>query len=124
MSSDRIQKQIDNLLEAFTELKKESQALLLKEINKELEAFLPEENNGNDETNEVFDSLSQLSVSVQEEFDELLAGDSDKKRFVRALSRIFALLLNTKLDTAKKIKRIIKVTIKTTLKIWQELRQQ
>ena len=69
MSSDRIQKQIDNLLEAFTELKKESQALLLKEINKELEAFLPEENNGNDETNEVFDFLSQLSVSVQEEFD-------------------------------------------------------
>ena len=124
MSSDRIQKQIDNLLEAFTELKKESQALLLKEINKELEAFLPEENNGNDETNEVFDFLSQLSVSVQEEFDELLAGDSDKKRFVRALSRIFALLLNTKLDTAKKIKRIIKVTIETTLKIWQELRQQ
>ena len=124
MSSDRIQKQIDNLLEAFTELKKESQALLLKEINKELEAFLPEENNGNDETNEVFDFLSQLSVSVQEEFDELLAGDSDKKRFVRALSRIFALLLNTKLDTAKKIKRITKVTIETTLKIWQELRQQ
>ena len=124
MSSDRIQKQIDNLLEAFTELKKESQALLLKEINKELEAFLPEENNGNDETNEVFNFLSQLSVSVQEEFDELLAGDSDKKRFVRALSRIFALLLNTKLDTAKKIKRITKVTIETTLKIWQELRQQ
>ena len=91
MSSDRIQKQIDNLLEAFTELKKESQALLLKEINKELEAFLPEENNGNDETNEVFDFLSQLSVSVQEEFDELLAGDSDKKRFVRALSRIYLL---------------------------------
>ena len=124
MSSDRIKKQIDNLLEAFTELKKESQALLLKEINKELEAFLPEENNGNDDTNEVFDFLSQLSVSVQEEFDELLAGDSDKKRFVRALSRIFALLLNTKLDTAKKIKRITKVTIETTLKIWQELRQQ
>ena len=124
MSSDRTQKQIDNLLEAFTDLEKESQALLLKEINKELEAFLSEESNGNDATNEVFDFLSQLSVSVQEEFDELLAGDSDKKRFVRALSRIFALLLNTKLDTAKKIKRIIKFAIETTLKIWQEPRQQ
>ena len=66
MSSDRTRKQIENLLEAFTDLEKESQALLLKEINKELEAFLSEESNGNDATNEVFDFLSQLSVSVQE----------------------------------------------------------
>ena len=36
------------------------------------------------------------------------------------LSKIFALLLNTKVDTAEKIKRIIKITIKTTIKIWQE----
>ena len=36
------------------------------------------------------------------------------------LSKIFALLLNTKVDTAEKIKMIIKITIKTTIKIWQE----
>ena len=102
MSSDRTQKQIDNLLEEFTKADKEPQALLFEEINKQLEAFLSRENNGNDATDGVFDFLSQLSDSVQEEFDELLAVDSDKKRFVRALSRIFALLLNTKVGTAKK----------------------
>ena len=72
----------------------------------------------------MFDFLCQLSDSVQEEFDELLAGDSDKKRFVRTLSRIFPLLLNKKVDTAEKIKCIIKIAIETTLKIWQEPKQQ
>lgn len=33
--------------------------------------------------------------------------------------RVFALLLNTKVDTVDKIKRILKIAIETTLKIWQ-----
>ena len=123
MSSDRTQKQIDNLLEEFTKIDKESQALLFEEINKELEAFLSRENNDNDATDRVFDFLSQSSDSVQEEFDKLLTADSDKKRFVRVMPRILALLLNTKVDTTEKIKRIIKIAIETTLKIWQEPRQ-
>ena len=40
------------------------------------------------------------------------------------MSRIFALLLNTKVDTTEKIKRILKIDIETTIKIWQEPRQQ
>ena len=124
MSSDRTQEKIDDLLETFTKANKESQGRLFEEINKELEAFLSKENNDIDTTYGVFDFLSQISDSVQEEFDELLSGDNDKKRFVRALSKIFALLLNTKFDTAEKIKRIIKIAIETTVKIWQESRQQ
>ena len=72
-----------------------------------------------DSTEGIFDFLSHISNSVQEEFDKLLSRDSNK--FVKAMSKIFALLLNTKVDTAEKIKRIIKITIETTLKIWQEL---
>lgn len=56
----------------------------------------------------VFDFLEALSVKVQEEFDGLTDGDSDKKWFVRALTRIFALLLNTIVDTVGKIKRKLK----------------
>ena len=124
MSSDWTQKQIDNLLKEFTKGDKESQVLPFEEINRELEAFLFKENNDKDAKDGAFDFLSQLFDYVQEEFNELLAGDSDKKRFVRALSRIFALLLNTKVDTAEKFKRIIKILIETTLKICQEPRQQ
>ena len=72
----------------------------------------------------IFDLLSSISDSVQEEFDKLISGDSDKKRFLRELSRIFAVLLNIKLDTAEKIKRILKIAIETTTKIWQEPKPQ
>ena len=58
MSSDRVQKQIDNLLEAFTKTDNKLQALLFEEINKELEAFLSKENNNNDATDRVFGFLS------------------------------------------------------------------
>ena len=42
-----------------------------------------------------------------------------KNHFIRSLMRVFALLLNTKVDTVDKIKRILKIAIETTLKIWQ-----
>ena len=48
-----------------------------------------------------------LSDRIQEEFDKLFEGDSNKKRFLRALTRIFALLLNTKVDMPDKIKKNI-----------------
>ena len=58
MSSDSVQKQIDNLLEGFTKTDNKLQALLFEEINKELEAFLSKENNNNDTTDRVFGFLS------------------------------------------------------------------
>ena len=72
-----------------------------------------------DSTDGVFDLLETLSNHVQEDFDELISEDTDKKRFVKALTHIFASSFNTKVDTADKIKRILKIAIKTTLKIWQ-----
>ena len=76
-----------------------------------------------DSTDGVFDFLEVLSARVQEEFEELLDGDIDKKRFVKALTLIFALLLNTKVNIADKIKRILKIAIETTIKIWQRPKQ-
>ena len=78
--------------------------LIFEEIYKELEEYLLEKK----VLISVFDFLEALSVKVQEEFDGLTDGDSDKKWFVRALTRIFALLLNTIVDTVDKIKRKLK----------------
>ena len=77
--------------------------LIFEEITRELEAYLARERNDADSTDGVFDFLTSLSNQVQDEFEELLDGDTDKKCFLRALSKIFTLLLNTKVDTAKKI---------------------
>ena len=95
-------------------------ALIFEEITRELEAYLATESDDQDSTDGIFDLLSSISDSVQEEFDELISGDSNKKHFLQVLSRMFALLINTKVDTAEKIKRILKIAIGTTIKIWQE----
>ena len=67
----------------------------------------------------IFDLSENLTSRLQEDFDGLIGEDTDKKRFVKALTCIFALLFNTKVDTADKIKRILRIAIETTLKIWQ-----
>ena len=82
---------------------------IFEEIHKELEEYLPEKSIN-------ADSAGGLP---QEDFDEVIGEDTDKKRFVKALTRIFAILLKTKVDTADKIKRILKIAVETTLKIWQ-----
>ena len=89
-------------------------AIIFEEITKELEAYLARESDDQYSTGGIFNFLLSISDSVQEEFDELISGDSDKKCFLWALSRIFALLLNTKVDTAEKIKRILKIAIEKT----------
>ena len=85
---------------------------IFEEIIKELEEYLLEKNG-------VFDFLEALSNLIQEDFDELIGEDTDKKRFIKALTCIFALLLNTKVDTVNKIKRILKNVVETTLKTLQ-----
>ena len=76
--------------------------VIFEEITRELEAHLARESDDANSTESVFDFLTSLADQVQEEFEKLLDGDSDKKRFLRALSKIFTLLLNTKVETAKK----------------------
>ena len=72
----------------------------------------------------IFDIIQDIADSIQQEFEKLIGIDSNKKMFVRNLSKLFAILLNTDYDTAKKIKRVIKIAIETTLKLWPEPRQQ
>ena len=93
--------------------------LIFEKIRKELEEQLLEETDDAKSTDEIFDFLSTLSDKIQEKFDELLDGNNDKKHFLRALTRIFALLLNTRGDTPEKIKRILKIAVETTIKLWQ-----
>ena len=69
--------------------------LIFKEINKELEECLLEKNINTNSTDGVFDFLEALSNRVLEDFDELIDEDTDNKRFIKVLTRIFVLLLNT-----------------------------
>ena len=92
---------------------------ILEEIHKEIGDYLIGQGHDADSRDGVFDFLENLTSSLHENFDKLIGEDTDKKRFVKALTRIFTLLLNTKVDTADETKRILRITIETTLKTWQ-----
>ena len=68
--------------------------------------------------------LNDLAESVQEDFEKLIFSDNNKKKFIKDLSKILALLLNTNVNTIGKIKTILKIFIETTLIIWQGPKRQ
>ena len=57
--------------------------LIFEEINKELEEYLLEKSIDTDSTN---DFLEALTNRVQEDFDELIGENTEKKRFINALT--------------------------------------
>ena len=79
---------------------------MFKEISTELEEFLLRENDNADSTDDVFEFLVEISNQAQEEFDKLFGKGTDKKRFLKLLTKIIALLLITKVNTAEKILKI------------------
>ena len=97
--------------------------LIFEEINREIEKYRLEKSEDSDSADRVFDFLEGLSNRIQDKFYELIGEDTNKKRFIKALTRIFTLLLNTKVDAADKIKKILKIAVETTLKIYQEQNQ-
>ena len=70
-----------------------------------------------DSTNGVFDFLEDLYDKFQEELQELIGEDSEKKTFIKVLTRIFGVLLNTKVNSLDKILGILKIAVKTVIKL-------
>ena len=94
--------------------------LILEEITSNIEKHLKQESGNTDATDGIFDAITELGEMVIGEFEDLLEGDDDKKRFLKSLSKIFGLLLNTKVSTADKTKKMIRLAIETTLKYGQD----
>ena len=57
---------------------------IFEEINKELEEYLLDKSANTDSTDSVFDFLELLSNRVQEDFNELIGEDTNKKQFIKA----------------------------------------
>ena len=91
---------------------------LYQETKKELKEFLLEQQVENDSTDRAFDLLDNLTNKMQEDFDKIIGEDTNRKSFIKSLTPIFTLLLNTKVGSVNKIKKILKIAINTTLKIW------
>ena len=81
---------------------------LFQEMENELKTFLLERQVEGDSTDGTFDLIGNLTSNV------------GKESFIniKSLTRIFALLLNTKVNSVNKKKSILKIAINTALKIW------
>ena len=77
---------------------------LFHEIERQLSEYLLEEKGEGDSTDRAFSFIENLANNLQTEFDKSIGVDGQKRHFIRLLTRIFLILLNTKVDTIDKIK--------------------
>ena len=90
---------------------------LFQEIERQLSETLLEEKSEGDLTAEVFSFIENLTNKLQTELDETIREDSEKRQFIRSLTKIFAILLNIRVETVDKI---IKIAVNTAIKLWLE----
>ena len=91
---------------------------IIDTITEQLEGFILEEVEADAEDG-LFNIVEEISIRLQENYEELIGEDTDKRHFIKSLTRVFALLLNTKVDTVDKIKKVLRIAVEATLKIWQ-----
>ena len=125
MSANNKEESDEELLLKFIASETADQARVFHAISKEKEVFLAEQSKDKGETDGIFDFSSTISDPVQNEIDDLLSSDSGKKDLLRHCGEYPRYYLTQKSTLPKKKKkRIIKIAIEITLKIWQEPRQQ
>ena len=90
--------------------------IIFEEIHKVIREHLSKEID-TDSTDGVFDLLKNSTNCLQEDFN--WRRQQQEKVLPRHWHKFSRCFLNTKVDTADKIKRILKIAIETTLKIWQ-----
>ena len=81
----------------------EKQSEIIEKLLQSVTQHIESENKNNDSADRILDTIHDIADSVQQEFEELIGTDSNKKTFVRNLSKIFTILLNTNYNTAKKV---------------------
>ena len=91
---------------------------LFQEIENELSKKLLQERGEVDSTDGAFTFIENLTENLQAEFDETIGVDSDKKQFIRSLTRIFTTLLNARADSVDKIKTILKIVVRLVVRLW------
>ena len=77
MSVEKSEEPIEDLFITFGS-DTDYHAKIFEEINKKIETFLKKESDNKDAIDGFLDILSTISYSLQEEFEELVSGDSEK----------------------------------------------
>ena len=99
----------------------EKQYLLLHKIanNLEISEHINENGDG-DQTGRFGAKIKELVENIYEELNENFIQEDLSGPFVRAIIRTFSILLNTVINSIKKIKIIIKESAKLVVELWPE----
>ena len=92
---------------------------LLQETEFELSEYLLKEEWNEDSTDGPLNFIEHLANNLLEEFNKTIGEDVEKKVFLKSLTKIFVILLIKKADSVEKIKSIIKIVVKTIIRLWQ-----
>ena len=104
-------KQFDIIQNSSHKRHESSQAKILEEITAAIAAFVRSENSNNNVTHGFFDTLGEISESVQKDFEE--QGHQQKYlRYVTYVSKN-----NANVNSVDKNRKAVKTAIETTLKI-------
>ena len=103
MDEEKLQTKKISFLKKYGELNNLEKAKLFEETSVAISNFVLYENGDNDSTDGIFDTLSEIAESVQDDFEKLIGISNDKNHFIRALTKAFTLFLNTNVDTVNKI---------------------
>ena len=99
---------LDDKFELFRDylrfLNSEAEIQTVETLLSDLIEHFKSESEDLDSTDEVLDTVQNIAESAQEEFEELIGAVTDKKIFLRKLSILIAILLNTNYNTAEKSK--------------------
>ena len=91
---------------------------LLSKIVDNLEIYQLEENN-EDPTDGFVDKVKEIIKEIFDELkDRLNPNNKEKGQSVRAIVRIFSILLNTKANSTDKSKKIVKESANLALELW------
>ena len=101
----------------------ETQSKIIENILLAITEHSESENECVNNTGRILDTIHGIADSLQQEFEELIDTDSNKKALVKNLSKLFVIRLNTNYITAEKIKRITKIAIEMMLKLLPEPKQ-
>ena len=95
---------------------KQKQKLLIKLLLKS-KSLLDDQTQGGDSTDVVITLFEDIFQPILDEFKELIEESKDKKNFIGGLIKIFTILLSTKTPALTKIIKVIRTSVKVSLKL-------
>ena len=98
----------------------ETKTEIVNKIVTEISELLDDQTGGGDTIDGIITLFEETYQPILDKFKELIGENKDKKNFVGGLIKIFITLLSTKIPTLRKIKKVVRTSIKIALELWNK----